>query len=121
MAAMILGAFGTYTLYCETGDLRCYGVIPVVLLALAASTLVTVAAFCLARHAAARVALAFALSYWAYILLIFGAALVGGDLAETLMWLPIMILFGIPFMFPLTAGVVVGVGLFVNARRREDS
>ena len=120
--AMILGAFTTYAMYSrgETGDLRCYGAIPHLLVALGACATVTVVSFRLSRRPVARLAVSFGLSYAAYVLLILGASLITGDFAETMMWLPIILLFAIPFMFPLTAGAIAAVALFASGPRADD-
>lgn len=53
-------------------------------------------------------------SYAAILIILLAAAGVTGDLAETMMWMPIILLFGIPFMAPLVTMSGLGSVLVLN-------
>ena len=103
----------------ETGNLRCYSMIPMVGGAALICLVVTVLCFWFLENPILRVGLSLLASYVAYILVLLIGSTVTGDLAETMMWFPLMLFFGIPNMLPLTIGTIIGVAMF--SRRKADS
>lgn len=119
---MVTGTFMTYAMYScnETGDLSCYGLIPLVLVAIGVCSIVTAVSFRIVQNPVVRLGLSLGLSYVAYIGLIIVASLVTGDYAETMMWFPIILFFGIPSMFLLTAGGIAGIAILSINREKTE-
>ena len=114
------GSFITYAMYSigETGNLHCYRMIPFAGGALLVCLAVTSLCFWILENRALQVVLSFFASYIAYIGIVLIGSWITGDLAETMMWFPLMLLFGIPNTFPLTAGTIAGIALF-TARKTD--
>ena len=115
------GALITYALFSigETGNLRCYSMLPGIGGALLACIVVTAISFWILKNPIARVALSLFGSYGVYILILVIGSAITGDLAETMMWFPIILLFGIPNMLPLTVGTITGVAMFSGKKNNE--
>ena len=117
LLGIVIAAAGvhiTYGLFSigETGNLRCYSMIPMVGGAALVCILVTAICFWILENPVLRVALSLIASYVAYILVVLIGSAVTGDIAETMMWFPLMLFFGIPNMLPLTVGTIIGVTMF---------
>lgn len=98
------GIYTTYAFYSlsETGDLGSYSVL--ILLTIAA--LVAVGVFAFMYKTLKNYTKAFfwgtGVVYLSYLLMLVVISAITGDLAAVLMWLPVIALFGIPYMLPLT-------------------
>lgn len=68
-----------------------------------------------------RLAVGAIASYAAILMFLLVASRITGDLAETMMWMPVILLFGIPFMAPLVAMSGVGsVLVFGDGKTRPE-
>jgi len=120
---ILITAAGTSITYgmfsiAETGDLYCHKMIPFVGGALLTCVVVTTLCFWILKNRILRVLLSFFASYIAYFTIVLVGSWITGDLAETMMWFPLMLYFGIPNTFPVTAGTIVGIALW-TARKTE--
>ena len=118
---IVVGAFITYGMFSigETGDLHCHRMIPFVGGALLACAVVTALLFWILENRILQVVLSFFASYTAYITIVLVGSWITGDLAETMMWFPLMLFFGIPSTFPLTAGTITGIALFTARKTNK--
>ena len=99
------GFFATYALYSinETGDLKSFGALIPILIASMSSLLISTYFHKKFRNNTKRFLFSILFSYLSYIFLMIVASAILGELSELLMWSVIIIMFGIPFMFPLTS------------------
>lgn len=61
------------------------------------------------------------LSYAIFVAAVLSTAGFSGNLPETLMWLPVMVLFGVPVMLPLVLLAMWAARQFESSRRRRNS
>ena len=109
-------AFISYAIYSigETGDLRGYNLIPMIMVAAITSISITLLCCRIFKYSIFRYLMSLLLSYTAYSLLLFGIAAISGNLSDMIMWFPIILWYGLFAMLPLTAGSIVGTAIFVK-------
>jgi hypothetical protein len=109
---VLVGAFATYTLY-SLGDAGSLQTSNDLILVIVGACVIALVVSWLCRLLAAKTVkhfmLSVAFSYVFYIASVLVFSAVQGAFAETLMWAPVMLLFGISFMFPATLCAWLGV------------
>jgi hypothetical protein len=107
--ALVAGTIATRIFYALTEDGNLLN--PALFLLLSGATLIATAAFCAARHFFStswiKVTVGVAGSYCAWLIILLASG------PETAMWLPVIILVGVPFTAPVLIGAWVGSGLLM--------
>ncbi len=114
-----VGLFVTYALYSmsETGDLTNYSVLIPLAVAAFSSALISVYFHKKVSENSNRFLYSLICSYLAYICLLVVVSIITGDFAEVIMWSLVIIMFGVPFMMPLTCMSWLAVYLFFKKSR----
>lgn len=105
----------------EDGDLWNPGLFGMILVAAVTSFLLFVASRNLAFTARRGFFAGAIASYVSFFVLITVGAALHGQLAETLMWTPVILLFGIPFMAPLVVMSWIGARLVFGPSSDDSS
>ncbi len=118
---VIAGTIPPYLMYAksEDGNLRNPALFATILVAASISLAVFGVCRLLFTTALKRLFIGAIASYVALLLFLLVAARITGDLAETTMWMPIILLFGIPFMAPLVGMSWLGSILIFGKRNNE--
>ncbi len=119
---MLVGFFITYALYSisESGDLSSYPLLIILLPAAVMCFLISTFVFKKVENKFTNLLVSLVLCYVSNLVIIFALTILTSSFAETYMWHTIIIMFAIPFMFPLTLLTWVSV-LLINKERTEPS
>ena len=123
LTCTLAGVTATYLLYAmnEDGDFFAPGLM--VMLLVAAAAAFGVFTFCKRRVQAPKKQFALGClgCYACFAALLLGGSVVAGNFPETFMWLPVIVLFGVPFALPLVVGAFLGAAIaFGWAGPREE-
>lgn len=119
---ILVGIFLTYALYSlsESGDLNNYPLLIILLPAAGMCFVISSFIFKKVENKLLNLLVSLVLCYISNLAIIFGLTILTSSFAETYMWHTIIIMFAIPYMFPLTLLTWVSV-LLINRARTEPS
>jgi len=119
---MLVGIFITYSMYSfsESGDLSAYPLLIILLPAAGMCFLISKLIFKKIGNKYLNLLASLFLCYISNLIIMFSITILTSSFAETYMWHTIIIMFAIPFMFPLTLLTWVSV-LLLNKGRTEPA
>ena len=123
LLCVLAGTLPSHVMYARSEDGNLWNLQLFVMMLAAAITSFVAFAVCrlLVDGTVKRLVVGAIASYAAILALLLVAAGVTGDVAETLMWMPVIILFGIPFLAPLVGMSALGsVLMFGNEERKPE-